>query len=220
MRCINALFFILLLTFGVGVRSDESSMDRVTRTICGEDALLHCMAASKPGVQYRKVIWYKVNEASSHQLTGLVMKKLTHHNSTVQKYNGVERDLKLLADSQSLILPNVTLQDAGRYRCLLHAPLGHQNQKGEVHLIVYEGPNDKDGTSKKQYAIYEIIAIVLLIVTLLMMYINYTCLKHRSVSYKCRLSQKSSKKIHQIKDTIIKMESKGIVCTVLPQEYV
>lgn len=70
------------------------------------------------------------------------MKKLTHHNSTVQKYNGVERDLKLLADSQSLILPNVTLQDAGRYRCLLHAPLGHQNQKGEVHLIVYGEFND------------------------------------------------------------------------------
>lgn len=65
------------------------------------------------------------------------MKRLTHHNSTVQKYKGVERDLKLLEDSQSLILPNVTLEDAGRYRCFLSAPLGHQNQEGEVHLSVY-----------------------------------------------------------------------------------
>lgn len=70
------------------------------------------------------------------------MKKLTHLNSTIQRYKGVERDLKLLADSQNLILPNVTLQDAGRYRCFLSAPIGHQNQEGEIHLSVYGECND------------------------------------------------------------------------------
>lgn len=65
------------------------------------------------------------------------MKRLTHQNSTVQRYKGVERDLEFLTDSQSLILPNVTLQDEGKYRCFLLAPLGHQNQKGDVHLSVY-----------------------------------------------------------------------------------
>ncbi|KAG7336258.1 hypothetical protein KOW79_000951 [Hemibagrus wyckioides] len=216
----KSLSFILLLTFGVGVRSDEGSMDRVTRSICGEDVLLRCLATSKPGVQYRTVIWYKVSEAPSHHLTGLVMKRLTHHNSTVQKYKGVERDLKLLEDSQSLILPNVTLEDAGRYKCFLSAPLGHQNQEGEVHLRVYDGLNEDEGTSKEQHAIYEIVAIILLIVSLLMLYVCYTCLKNGSRSHKSRLSQEASKKIHQMKDTIIKMESKGIVCTLLPQEYV
>ncbi|TTA40578.1 hypothetical protein Baya_14405 [Bagarius yarrelli] len=112
-------------------------MARVTRSICGEDALLRCWAMSKPGVQYRSVIWYKVSEASSRQLTGLVMKRFTQHNTTVQKYKGVERDLKLVEDSQSLILPNVRLEDAGTYCCFLSAPLGHQNQEGEVDLQVY-----------------------------------------------------------------------------------
>lgn len=84
----------------------------------------------------------QVSEAPSRQLTGLLMKRLTHHNSTVQRYKDVERDLELSEDSQSLILPNVTLQDAGRYRCSLFAPLGHQNQEGDVHLSVYGEYND------------------------------------------------------------------------------
>lgn len=79
----------------------------------------------------------QVSEAPSQQLTGLVTKKFTHHNGTVQRYKGMERDFKLLADSRCLILPNVTLQDAGRYRCLLTAPVGQQNQEGEISLRVY-----------------------------------------------------------------------------------
>ncbi|MCI4374051.1 hypothetical protein PGIGA_G00001580 [Pangasianodon gigas] len=220
MRNNNPLSFILLLTFGVGVRSNDSSMSRVTQSICGEDALLRCWATSKPGVQYRSVIWYKVSEAPSRQLTGLAMKRLTHHNSTVQRYKGVERDLKLLADSQSLVLPNVTLQDAGRYRCFLSAPLGHQNQEGEIHLRVYENPNKDNGTSKEQDTIYVILAITLLMVALLMLYVSYTSLKNTLLNHKSKFSEKTTKKIHQMKDSIIKMESKGIVCTIVPQEYV
>lgn len=85
---------------------------------------------------------FQVSEAPSGKLTGLVIKKLTHRSSTVRKYKGVERDLRVLEDSQSLVLPNVTLQDAGRYRCFLSAPLGHQNQEGETHLKVYGECND------------------------------------------------------------------------------
>lgn len=84
----------------------------------------------------------QVSDDPAQQLTGLVMKKLTHHNSTVQIYKGMERELMLLADSQDLILPNVMLQDAGRYRCFLSAPLGHHNQEGDVHLRVYGECND------------------------------------------------------------------------------
>lgn len=84
----------------------------------------------------------QISEAPAQHLTGLVMKKLTHQNSTLQRYKGVERDLELLTDSQSLILPNVTLQDAGKYRCFLFAPLGQQNQEGDVHLRVYGECND------------------------------------------------------------------------------
>lgn len=220
MRNNNALSFVLLLTFGAGVRSNDSRIHHETRSICGEDALLHCRATSKPGVQYRSVIWYKVSDAPSRQLTGLVMKKLTHLNSTIQRYKGVERDLKLLADSQNLILPNVTLQDAGRYRCFLSAPIGHQNQEGEIHLSVYDAPSNDNGTSQEQDTFYVILAITLLMVALLMLYVSYTCLKNTLLSHKSKFSDVTSKKIHQMKDTMIKMESKGIVCTILPQEYV
>lgn len=47
-----------------------------------------------------------------------------------------------------------------------------------------------------------------------------TCLKNTLLSHKSKFSDVTSKKIHQMKDTMIKMESKGIVCTILPQEYV
>ncbi|XP_060776678.1 CD83 antigen [Neoarius graeffei] len=220
MRNSNAFSFLLLLTLGVGVRSDDPSLARVTRSICGEDALLHCWATSKPSVQYQSVTWYKVSEAPSGKLTGLVIKKLTHRNSTVRKYKGVERDLRVLEDSQSLVLPNVTLQDAGRYRCFLSAPLGHKNQEGETHLKVYEGPSEDNGTSVKEDTFYVILAITLLVVAFLMLYISYTCLKNTLLSHKSKSFRETPKIIHQMKDSIIKMESKGIVCTVLPQEYV
>ncbi|KAM9488719.1 CD83 antigen [Clarias gariepinus] len=220
MRSNNALSFILLLTFGVGVRSNDSSAVRLTRSNCGEDALLKCSATSKPGVQYRLVIWYKVNYTPSRKLTGLVMKNLTHHNSNLKRYEGVERDLQLLEDSQSLVLPNVTLQDAGTYLCMLFAPVGHQIEEGQIQLTVYDASMD-NGTSKEQDTLYLILAIVLLMVALVMLYISYTCLKDTQLSNKNKVSKETSKKIHQIKDTIIKLDSKGIVCTLVPQiEYV
>lgn len=70
------------------------------------------------------------------------MKRFSHHNNTVQRYKDVERDLELLADSHGLVLPNVTLQDAGRYRCFLSAPVGHKNQMEDIHLRVYGKHND------------------------------------------------------------------------------
>lgn len=54
----------------------------------------------------------------------------------------MERDLQLLEDSQSLVLPNVTLQDAGTYLCMLFAPVGHQIEEGQIQLTVYGKCND------------------------------------------------------------------------------
>lgn len=77
------------------------------------------------------------SENSSRLLNGLVMKKLTKTNSSVGKYKGVTRHVELLENSTNLFLPNVTVEDSGIYSCFLSAPLGHQNQEGDVHLNVY-----------------------------------------------------------------------------------
>lgn len=68
-------------------------------------------------------------------ITGLV--RLTENNGKVEKYKGVEREVELLEKTQSLLLSNVTAQDSGIYNCFLSAPLGHQNQEGEIILKVY-----------------------------------------------------------------------------------
>lgn len=68
-------------------------------------------------------------------ITGLV--RLTENNGKVEKYKGVEREVELLEKTQSLLLSNVTAQDSGIYNCFLSAPLGHQNQEGEIVLKVY-----------------------------------------------------------------------------------
>ena len=64
------------------------------------------------------------------------MKRLSP-NSTTQWYAGLERKVELLADhSFDIFLLNVTAVDSGRYKCLLAAPVGEQNQEGQVHLSV------------------------------------------------------------------------------------
>lgn len=69
-------------------------------------------------------------------LTGLVRKRLNENDGKVEKYKGVEREVELIESTKSLLLSNVTAEDSGIYRCFLSAPLGHQNQEGEIVLKV------------------------------------------------------------------------------------
>uniref|UniRef100_A0A3B1JPF8 CD83 molecule n=1 Tax=Astyanax mexicanus TaxID=7994 RepID=A0A3B1JPF8_ASTMX len=122
----------------------------------GEDAVLRCPAEAQPGVRYCSVIWYKVSEAPSRKLSGLVMKNLTQSNGTVQRYKGFVREVQILEDSQSLLL----------YLCFLSAPVGHQNQEKEIHLAVY-------GECTAMKTLFMVLAITLLIVAMLMLYCSY-----------------------------------------------
>ncbi|XP_070976091.1 nectin-1-like [Oncorhynchus clarkii lewisi] len=107
-----------------------------TRSICGKDSVLRCKENSLPGVKYRSVRWYKLVEEPSNKESGLLMKRLSP-NSTTQWYAGLERKVELLADNYfDIFLPNVMAVDSGRYKCLLAAPVGEQNQEGQVHLSV------------------------------------------------------------------------------------
>ncbi|CDQ82401.1 unnamed protein product [Oncorhynchus mykiss] len=107
-----------------------------TRSICGKDSVLRCKENSLPGAKYRSVRWYKLVEEPSNKESGLLMKRLSP-NSTTQWNAGLERKVELLADhSFDIFLLNVTAVDSGRYKCLLAAPVGEQNQEGQVHLSV------------------------------------------------------------------------------------
>lgn len=78
----------------------------------------------------------QVSEEPSHKLSGLLARDLSPPNNITRRYTGLEREVQLLDDSLDILLPNVTLEDSGKYRCFLAAPIGEQNQVGDVCLRV------------------------------------------------------------------------------------
>nr|XP_055067274.1 uncharacterized protein LOC129448720 isoform X2 [Misgurnus anguillicaudatus] len=184
----------------------------------GEDVILRCEASAKSGVQYHSVIWYKVTKEPSRLLTGLVMKRLSKINSRVEKYKGVVREIELLENSTNLFMPNVTTEDAGIYSCFLSAPLGHQNQEGEVHLKVYDATVEPLKFNNND-TIY-IAALTVLGLALLIMFISYVCLRNIPQSNKKIQKQFMFTIPHQGKELITTLQSKSLICKTLPEVFV
>ncbi|KAK7158048.1 hypothetical protein R3I93_009293 [Phoxinus phoxinus] len=200
-------FIVCLVTLAVaeGVRTE-------IRAVTGEDVELPCDAKSKADVQYRLVTWYKVVEGPPRMITGLV--RLTENNGKVEKYNGVEREFKLLERTQSLLLSNVTAQDSGIYNCFLSAPLGHKNQEGEIILKVDEHLTVEQTEFNKGDTIYVVVAVTVLGVALLMLCFSYVCLRNVFQSNK-KLSKDSLLKMpHQGKNFIV---TKHLDCKTLAE---
>ncbi|XP_077071148.1 CD83 antigen [Siphateles boraxobius] len=203
-------FIVCLVTLAVakGVRNE-------IRTVIGEDVELPCAAKSKASVEYRLVTWYKVVEGPPRTITGLV--RLTKNNGKVEKYKGVEREVELLEKTQSLLLSNVTAQDSGIYNCFLSAPLGHQNQEGEIVLKVYEHCTVEQMEFNKGDTIYVVVAVTVLGVSLLMLCLSYVCLRNVFQSNK-KVSKDSLLKMpHQGKNLIV---TKHLDCKTLPEVFV
>ncbi|KAG9276130.1 CD83 antigen [Astyanax mexicanus] len=226
----GVLSLSLLLSAAV-LRGSLASVELRARSISGEDAVLRCPAEAQPGVRYCSVIWYKVSEAPSRKLSGLVMKNLTQSNGTVQRYKGFVREVQILEDSQSLLLPNVTQEDSGRYLCFLSAPVGHQNQEKEIHLAVYDHADEENmrkETSEGKYehendTVFMVLAITLLIVAMLMLYCSYICLRNTLTRHKEKFSKNAllKKTQHEMKHVIVSLKPNGIVSKILPeQQYV
>ncbi|KAI4890689.1 hypothetical protein NFI96_033750 [Prochilodus magdalenae] len=219
MHCSGVLSLLLLF---LAARGRSASVEHDMLSVHGEDAVLRCGAETEPGVHYHTVIWYKVSEGPPRELTGLVMKRMTtSKNGTIQRYKGLTREVELLEDSHSLLLPNVTAEDAGRYLCFLSAPLGHQNQEGEIQLRVYGLTEDDGNETEENDTLYVVLAITLLIAALLMFSVSYICLRNTLTSYKSGTKEARLKATQQMKHLIVTLESKGVVSRISPQfEYV
>ncbi|XP_054476927.1 CD83 antigen-like [Anoplopoma fimbria] len=143
-------------------------------TIQGEDCTLQCTAHSKPGVLYRAVRWYKDGESSG--LNGLLTKDLP--NGTTRWYVGVEREVELLGETQDIFLPNVTCADRGMYTCHLAAPVGEQNQEGQVLLKLRDCPGESKTENPLTDTYLVISATVVLMLALVIFLISYGSLKN------------------------------------------
>uniref|UniRef100_A0A4W5NNF4 Ig-like domain-containing protein n=1 Tax=Hucho hucho TaxID=62062 RepID=A0A4W5NNF4_9TELE len=168
------LVCILVASVHGGLTQDTPTQE--VKSVCGEDSFLKCKARCKPGVQYRAVRWYKLGEEPSDKESGLLMKRLSP-NSTTLWYAGLEREVKLLADdSFDIFLPNVTAVDSGRYKCLLAAPVGEQNQEGQVHLRVTGCLESTDQSEERDTIL--VLSIVGIVAALLIFTISYVILRN------------------------------------------
>uniref|UniRef100_A0A673XDK6 CD83 antigen-like n=1 Tax=Salmo trutta TaxID=8032 RepID=A0A673XDK6_SALTR len=168
------MFFQLVCILAASVQCGltQNMPTQEVKSICGEDSILKCKAICKPGVQYRAVRWYKLGEEPYNKESGLLMKRLSP-NSTTLWYAGLERKVELLADNSfDILLPNVTAVDSGRYKCLLAAPVGKQNQEGQVHLRV-TGCLDNKSTDQSESNTILVLSIVGLVAALLIFTISY-----------------------------------------------
>ncbi|XP_062394596.1 uncharacterized protein LOC134082702 [Sardina pilchardus] len=196
----RALEICLLLLLAHAGTSRGNTIDHTCT--CGSGTELTCMAPAEPGVSYRSVRWYKID--NENNLRGLVKKRLSLQNNTVEFYQGLIRHVEFVSENSSnLVLPNVTASDKGRYMCMLAAPLGHQNQEGEVFLRVKGCPN---------HDLSELVwAIALLLVSLLLLTISYMFLKNAFRSSKKKLIKESLWKMsHQQGNMIYIMGKDGM----------
>ncbi|KAJ8258150.1 hypothetical protein GJAV_G00193700 [Gymnothorax javanicus] len=91
---------------------------------CKTTEKIPCQAHREPGLLYRKISWYKVEEG----MTGLVLKNLNSSKMFLFKWANHSYDI---GEDLSLILPNSALNECGTYHCTLWPPLGHKIQEGE-----------------------------------------------------------------------------------------
>ncbi|XP_041799360.1 CD83 antigen-like [Chelmon rostratus] len=167
-----ALLLTLCVKLAVGTPVTEDVLQ--FEAVLGADGVLPCTARYEPGVQYR-VRWYKVGEPPSPRLSGLLTRDLP--NGTTRWYRGVEREVALLGESHSILLPNVTCGDSGVYMCHLAAPVGEQNREGKVLLTLTDCPDSPtEDLMTDSYMV--IVAIAVLMFALVIFLICYVSLKN------------------------------------------
>ncbi|KAM4735490.1 CD83 antigen [Anableps anableps] len=183
MMALHLLSVALLLSLMCSASSRAVSEDMLeVSSASDQDSTLRCTAKRIPGVQYSAVRWYKADGGSSHQRSGLLARNLP--NGTTGLYKDMTRKVELLGESLDLFLPNVTCSDRGLYLCFLAAPVGQQNQEGKVLLTLTDCPAGSTESPVRLETpvltdtVMVIFASALLVLSLLISFISYKCLKN------------------------------------------
>ncbi|XP_032375255.1 CD83 antigen [Etheostoma spectabile] len=167
------LLSLLCVCLAAGMAVPENILQVLSYS--GMDCELQCTARSKPGVQYRAVRWYKVGASPSSRLSGLLTRDLP--DGPTHRYSGVEREVQLRGESRDLSLPNVTCGDGGLYTCHLAAPVGEQNQDGQV-LLTLTDCADRPTENLMTDTFLVVSATVVLMLALVIYLISYGSLKN------------------------------------------
>uniref|UniRef100_A0AAR2JN06 Ig-like domain-containing protein n=1 Tax=Pygocentrus nattereri TaxID=42514 RepID=A0AAR2JN06_PYGNA len=138
-----------------------------------------CQAKVEPGLQYRKISWYKVKEESDG-LIGLVIKDLHTHETVLYKFANQSYEV---GDDYSLLLPEFSEKDCGHYRCTLWPPLDHYIQDGDYEFYQFgcsKPPlqsktvtGEKTRTSVNNIPLFLIISGVLAFANVVIIYLSW-----------------------------------------------
>ncbi|XP_041096933.1 CD83 antigen-like [Polyodon spathula] len=165
-----SVFLVFVYVYACVYSAVNASVKEITVN-CDEDAVLTCEAGLDFGVTYRSLLWYKCGEDLLDSLTRIIHKKLK--SNLTQMFTGFNRSVEV-DGSYNLKINNATVEDSGKYKCSLSAPLGMQNRKGYVRLKVIGCPTHQTVTYWDAYCI---VFSVIILVALVACFLSWKCLK-------------------------------------------
>ncbi|XP_078541933.1 CD83 antigen [Lissotriton helveticus] len=138
----------------------------------GEDAILPCGTQRQPFLNYTQITWYKV---SKNMETMNVITRKNLRNGAIFPEDDQELVQVLNDTCWSLRIRNTTPTHSGVYCCYLRAPLGEINRKTTIELKVTAQDTQSDQDKNSTYRNTEMLVIFLLVVSLLLLFLNYLC---------------------------------------------
>ncbi|XP_004078388.1 CD83 antigen [Oryzias latipes] len=167
---------LLLLSACVAVARTVVADTPEVRAPTGWNISLQCTAELKQGVAYLAVSWYKLEKSPSLHRSGLLRKELP--DGPTRLYEGMYREVELLDEAHSILLPSLACSDSGVYICSLAAPVGEQNREGRILLSVEDCPTDTVMETVIRDTSLVLFATALLIIALLIFILSHYCLKN------------------------------------------
>lgn len=144
----------------------------------GEDATLPCGTQRQPFLNYTQITWYKVSK-NMENMNVITRKNL--QNGAIFPEDDQELKQVLNGTYWSLRIKNATPTDSGIYCCYLRAPLEEINRNTTIELKVTAHDAQSDQDKNSTYRNTEMLVIFLLVVSLLLLFLNYACIRIQNI---------------------------------------